>query len=87
MPYKITSYSASKVKSEKRSLINAIEFNDTHTLMFIFSAIQEFQNKTRDEDKRTIRIKQINGIPLLSNEGKDYAKLLEDMQIDFQILS
>ncbi|OLS32579.1 MAG: hypothetical protein HeimAB125_07400 [Candidatus Heimdallarchaeota archaeon AB_125] len=78
-------------KVEKVDFIHNIEilpeFNDTHTLMFIFSAIQEFQNKTRDEDKRTIRIKQINGIPLLSNEGKDYAKLLEDMQIDFQILS
>jgi len=31
MPYTITSYSASKVKSEKRSLLNAIEFNDNYT--------------------------------------------------------
>jgi hypothetical protein len=78
-------------KVEKVDFINNIEilpeFNDTHTLMFILSAIQEFHNKTKEEGKRTIRIKQINSIPLLSAEGKDYTKLLEDMQIDFQILS
>lgn len=30
MPYKITSYSSSKVKSEKRSLLNAIEFSNQY---------------------------------------------------------
>ena len=30
MPYQFNSYSASKVKSEKRSLINAIEFSSNH---------------------------------------------------------
>ena len=78
-------------KVEKIDFINNIEilpeFNDTHTLMFIFSAIQEFFNKTKEEGKRIIRIKQINSIPLSSNEGEDYAKLLDDMQIDYQILS
>ena len=78
-------------KAEKIDFINNIEilpeFNDAHTLMFIFSAIHEFFNKTKEEGKRIIRIKRINSIPLSSNEGRDYAKLLDDMQINYQILS
>jgi len=31
MPYQFNSYSASKVKSEKRSLLNAIDFSNNHT--------------------------------------------------------
>lgn len=31
MPYQFNSYSASKVKSEKRSLLNAIEFSTNYT--------------------------------------------------------
>ena len=61
------------------------EYNDSHSLMLIFSSIQEYLNKTKDKGKRQLRIKQINGVLLHSDAGRKYLSLIKDMQLDFLI--
>jgi len=77
-------------KADKIEYINNIEilpeFTDSHTLMLIFSSIQEYLLKTKDEKDRVMRIKQINGITLNTEGGKKYIELLNNMQIKYQIL-
>ncbi|MEE9410449.1 MAG: hypothetical protein V3V41_05940 [Candidatus Heimdallarchaeota archaeon] len=77
-------------KQEKVTYVNNIEilpeFNDSHTLMFIFSAIQEYVTQTKEEAQRKIRIKQINGTALYSEAGRKYVSLLKDMNLDFSVL-
>ncbi|MFW9851796.1 MAG: hypothetical protein ACFFDS_02550 [Candidatus Thorarchaeota archaeon] len=76
-------------KQEKIEYVNNIEilpeYNDSHSLMLIFSSIQEYLNKTNDKGKRQLRIKQINGVLLHSEAGKKYLSLIKDMQLDFLI--
>ena len=76
-------------KKEKIEYVHNIEilpeYSDTHSLMFIFSSIQDYLNKTKEKSKRQLRIKQIDGIPLYSETGKKYRNLIKDMQLDFLI--
>ena len=76
-------------KVDKIEFVNNIEilpeFTDSHTLMLILSAIQEYMVKTKEEDDRVLRIKQINGTALTTESGKEYVNLLEDMRIKYQI--
>jgi hypothetical protein len=53
--------------------------------MLLFSAIQSYLDKTKEEGKRQLRIKQIDGIPLYSEAGRKYLTLMKDMQVDFLI--
>ncbi len=77
-------------KQQKVEYINNIEilpeFNDDHNLMFIFSTIQDYFKKIKDEGKDEIRIRQINSIPLSSEEGKKIVSLMNNMQLDFHII-
>ena len=77
-------------KQERIEYVNNIEilpeYNDSHNLMFIFSAIQDYVNKVKEESQRKIRIKQINGIPLYSESGRKYVTLMKDMNLDFAVL-
>ena len=76
-------------KQEKIEYVNNIEilpeYNDSHSLMLIFSAIQEYLNKTKEKGRRQLRIKQINGVLLHSDAGRKYLSLIKDMQLDFLI--
>ncbi len=62
------------------------EFTDSHTLMLILSSIQEYLVKTREEHERVLRIKQINGTALITESGREYVNLLNNMQFEYQIL-
>jgi len=77
-------------KLQKVEYINNIEilpeFNDEHNLMFILSTIQDYFKKTKDKGKDEIRIRQINSIPLSSEEGKKMVSLMNNMQLDFHII-
>ncbi|MHA1396967.1 MAG: hypothetical protein ACTSSG_06275 [Candidatus Heimdallarchaeaceae archaeon] len=77
-------------KQAKVQFINNIEtlseFSDTHSLMLIFSALEEYFAKTKQRGTKQIRIKQINGVPLLSDGGKKIVSLIKDMKLDFIIL-
>ena len=77
-------------KQDRVEFVNNIEilpeYNDSHNLMFIFSAIQDYVNKVKEESQRKIRIKQINGIPLYSESGRKYVTLMKDMNLDFAVL-
>ena len=76
-------------KQEKIEFVNNIEilpeYADSHSIMLLFSTIQTYLNKTKDEGKRQLRIKQINGIPLYSEAGRKFLTLMKDMQVDFLI--
>ncbi len=76
-------------KQEKIDFINNIEilpeYADSHSIMLLFSAIQNYLNKTKEEGKRQLRIKQINGIPIYSEAGRKFLTLMKDMQVDFLI--
>jgi DNA-binding transcriptional regulator GbsR (MarR family) len=76
-------------KQEKVEYVHNIEilpeYSDTHSMMFVFSSIQEYLDKTKEKSKRQLRIKQIDGIPLYSESGKKYRTLIKDMQLDFLI--
>jgi DNA-binding transcriptional regulator GbsR (MarR family) len=76
-------------KQEKIEYVNNIEilpeYNDSHSLMLIFSSIQEYLNKTKEKGKRQLRIKQINGVLLHSEAGRKYLSLIKDMKFDFLI--
>ncbi|MHA1399703.1 MAG: hypothetical protein ACTSQE_05115 [Candidatus Heimdallarchaeaceae archaeon] len=58
------------------------EYNDMHTLMFIFSAIHDFRNKTKPSGKTKIYIKNVNNIPLKTSTGKDITDLIQSMKLD-----
>ena len=77
-------------KVEKIEYVNNIEilpeFTDSHTLMLIMGSIQEYLIKTREDNDRTLRIKQINGTALTSENGKEYVNLLNSMKIKYQLL-
>ena len=77
-------------KVEKVEYVNNIEilpeYTDSHTLMLLFSSIQEYLLDTRDEKDRVLRIKQINGTSLTSDSGKEFVDLLKNMQISYQII-
>jgi DNA-binding transcriptional regulator GbsR (MarR family) len=76
-------------KQEKIEYVNNIEilpeYADSHSLMLLFSSIQTYLNKTKEEGKRQLRIKQIDGIPLYSEAGRKFLTLMKDMQVDFLI--
>ena len=76
-------------KQEKIEYVNNIEilpeYANSHSIMLLFSAIQQYLDKTKEEEKRQLRIKQINGIPLYSEAGRKYLTLMKDMQVDFLI--
>ena len=76
-------------KQDKIEYVNNVEilpeYNDSHSLMLIFGAIQEYLNKTKEKEKRQLRIKQINGVLLHSEAGRKYLSLIKDMQLDFLI--
>ncbi len=77
-------------KQQKVEYINNIEilpeFSDDHNMMFILSTIQDYFKKTKDKGKDEIRIRQINSIPLGSEEGKKIVSLMNNMQLDFHII-
>ncbi|MHA2309168.1 MAG: hypothetical protein ACXABJ_07815, partial [Candidatus Heimdallarchaeaceae archaeon] len=76
-------------KQEKIEFVNNIEilpeYADSHSIMLLFSTIQNYLDKTKEEGKRQLRIKQINGIPLYSEAGRKFLTLMKDMQVDFLI--
>ena len=58
------------------------EFTDSHSMMFILSAIHDFRLKTKIPGKTTIYIKQINDILVNSERGREIRTLIRDMNLD-----
>jgi len=77
-------------KAEGIEYINNIEllagYEDNHTLMLMLTAINNFYNKTKKNSKKTIQIKQINGVHLKSNKAIHIIALMDDIQIDYHII-
>ncbi len=77
-------------KAEGIEYINNIEllagYEDNHTLMLMLTAISDFYNKTKKNGKKTIQIKQINGVHLKSDRARYILTLMNDMQLDYHII-